>query len=156
VIPRSSAHSIPFAAKLEEASASQASARRGVYAWKAGLAQRRQDAEGEGPGGRCLRRGIWGLAQPGRQGAAKDVKAQGKVRAIEIGIAIAIGIEIEIVSTVALDRMRLANLVASIGETVEQGRDSSIPIPIPIPIPIAISMEAPQLFPPALCASRRV
>jgi len=68
--------------------------------------------------------------------------------ALEIGIAIAIEIEIEIVSTVALDRMRLANLVASAGETVEQGRDSSIPIPI------AISMEAPSLSPPlALCAS---
>jgi len=45
-------------------------------------------------------------------------------------IAIGIAIGIEIVWTVAIDRVLIANLGASAVQTAEQGHESSIPIPI--------------------------
>jgi len=70
-----------------------------------------------------------------------------------IQIEIAIGIEIEIVCTIGMDCMLLANLVAPAAETAEQRHDSSIPISISMvptipPIPHAAS-EASQTSSPA-------
>jgi len=87
-----------------------------------------------------------GFGLEGR-GDAEDAKAQRTVGAI----GIAIGIGIEIASTIAIDRMPLAERLASAAEATEQGKDSSIPIPIPIAMPI--SMGAPPLTSPSLCAS---
>jgi len=59
-------------------------------------------------------------------------------------IALGIAIGIEIVWTVAIDRMLIANLGASAAETAEQGHESSIPIPIAIPIVEPTIVGAPK------------